>query len=109
MADPAIRRTCVDCGELFDITEDERAFLGNVSAQTGRAFVLPRRCLTCRRARRRDTYETPVIDDGRDEHLVCGDCGVTFVFGGRDRAYFARRGWVTPKRCRDCRQQRASQ
>ena len=45
-------RTCVDCGELFGLTEDqERWFIE-------RGLMRPKRCEACRRAKRAERAET---------------------------------------------------
>jgi hypothetical protein len=104
----AIRRTCRDCNLTFYITAGEREFLQNLSVERSRPFVLPHRCLDCRQAARRAKYARAVDPDAGDEMLMCTDCGAAFTFGGRDREYWARQGWTSPKRCRDCRRQRAT-
>ena len=101
------RRYCRECGQSFEVTEDERQFLMRVAEQTWGTFHLPRRCLECRTASRQVRYAPAVEDHGPDERLTCSDCQQAFTFGGRDRAFFAANGWTRPKRCRGCRQQRA--
>jgi CxxC-x17-CxxC domain-containing protein len=46
------------------------------------------------------------MEEHRDEHLTCADCGAPFVFGADEAAVFAQRGLAPPKRCRDCRRAR---
>jgi hypothetical protein len=96
-----ITRQCRDCAQPFEVTQGERDFLERTF---GDAALLPTKCLTCRRARRKAKSYTPVDADLGIEELVCADCDETFIFGGRDRDYFSRRGWSRPKRCRPCRQ-----
>lgn len=103
-SDP-ITRTCKDCGRQF--TED-LAQLKVIAERAGwRELRIPTRCYPCRRLVREAPHV--VLDDGLDEHLVCVDCGQPFIFGGRDKAYFAAQGFSTPRRCRACRHARASQ
>jgi CxxC-x17-CxxC domain-containing protein len=42
----------------------------------------------------------------QDTDLTCADCGETFTFTGGDQEFYAARGYQTPKRCRNCRDQR---
>jgi CxxC-x17-CxxC domain-containing protein len=45
-----------------------------------------------------------------DKILTCKDCGIEFVFSGREQQFFAEKGFANqPQRCRDCRQARRSQ
>lgn len=45
-----------------------------------------------------------------DKTLTCKDCGMQFVFTGREQEFFAEKGFVNqPQRCRDCRHARRSQ
>jgi len=46
MEDGSIKRVCVDCGEAFEISRDEAAWL------EGRGLALFRRCSGCRTKRR---------------------------------------------------------
>lgn len=96
----AVVRSCIACGVEFETTVGEQAFLRDLH---GPDFQLPRRCLVCRAKRRHERYTEPVSHQSEDEHLTCIDCGEEFIFGGRDRAYFARQGFSKPKRCRICR------
>jgi hypothetical protein len=97
-----IVRTCRACGQVFTIDADEQRWFADLAARTGQAWQLPGRCFPCRKAARDAMLAT--VDDGQDEWLVCVDCNDVFQFGGRDRAYFASRGFAKPKRCRPCRQ-----
>jgi len=93
MAD--VRLVCIDCGCSFTVTAGE---------QTSRlAWQLPLRCVECRKSNRAVRAADGVFDDGTDVILSCVNCGHTFVFGGRDKAFFAARGYKLPKRCRPCR------
>src|SRR5687767_2101386 len=38
-----------------------------------------------------------------DETLVCADCGTSFPFSASEKAFYAERGFSTPKRCKPCR------
>jgi CxxC-x17-CxxC domain-containing protein len=42
----------------------------------------------------------------QDMELVCSDCGNAFVFSVTDQEYYASKGFQTPKRCLNCREQR---
>jgi CxxC-x17-CxxC domain-containing protein len=46
------------------------------------------------------------MEQHRDEHIVCADCGEAFVFTAVEAAVFAERGLTSPKRCRGCRKAR---
>jgi len=45
----------------------------------------------------------------QDKSLTCSDCGAEFVFTAKDQAYYSERGFVAPKRCRNCRDARKAQ
>ena len=97
-----VARTCQECGQPFQITPEERARLEQLAAELGwPALRLPNNCTPCRSALRSARYA--VQPDQPDEWRRCWGCGVDFLFGGRDVAYFASRGWLAPNRCRDCR------
>ena len=42
----------------------------------------------------------------QDTELVCSDCGNSFLFTGSDQEYYASKGFQSPKRCPNCREQR---
>lgn len=110
MSEPqAIDRICRDCWQPFTISVEEQAFFERLAATTaperGETWEWPQRCLSCRRLRRQARLAV-VEAAATDEWRTCVDCGVAFVFGGRDREYFARSGYAPPKRCRPCRRQR---
>ena len=45
-----------------------------------------------------------------DKVLTCKDCGLEFVFSGREQQFFADKGFQNqPQRCRECRQVRRAQ
>lgn len=46
------------------------------------------------------------MEQNRDEHIVCADCGVSFLFSAGEAAVFAERGLAAPKRCKECRRAR---
>ena len=94
-------RTCRECGHPFEITVAEQVWLQQLGEQNGTPVYLPARCTPCRSALRAARYA--VQPDRPDEWRRCVECGVDFVFGGRDRDYFASRGWLPPNRCRECR------
>jgi len=39
-----------------------------------------------------------------DQQLICSECGQEFTFSSVDQAFFQKRGYSTPKRCRARRQ-----
>jgi hypothetical protein len=98
-----IHRSCPDCQQTFTVSVAEQEFLRDLAARKGGHFHLPRRCMSCRHARRQARYAQPVDDNNVTECLTCVTCGQSFLFGGRDREFFARRGFAKPKRCRTCR------
>jgi hypothetical protein len=105
MAD--VNRACRDCGQPFTIGAAEQAYFARLAEGAARAWQLPVRCLDCRAARRRQREIGSVLETEGDEWLTCCECGQAFVFGGRDRAFFAQRGFCQPRRCRPCRRARA--
>jgi CxxC-x17-CxxC domain-containing protein len=46
------------------------------------------------------------MENNRDEHIVCSDCGASFLFSAGEAAVFEERGLAAPKRCKDCRRAR---
>jgi hypothetical protein len=100
-ADVPIERMCPRCLKPFTITANEQEYFRELAKRIGGPVTLPARCYPCRAERRREKYV--VVDDGRKELLVCITCGVEFVFGGRDRTFFAQSGFSRPRRCRPCR------
>ena len=46
------------------------------------------------------------MEQQRDEHIPCADCGTSFVFSASEAAVFAERGLTPPKRCKECRRAR---
>lgn len=46
------------------------------------------------------------MENHRDEHIVCADCGASFLFSAGEAAVFEERGLASPKRCKDCRRAR---
>lgn len=46
------------------------------------------------------------MEQHRDEHIACADCGASFLFSASEAAVFAERGLASPKRCKDCRRAR---
>lgn len=46
------------------------------------------------------------MEHHRDEHIVCGDCGTSFLFSAGEASVFAQRGLAAPKRCKECRRAR---
>jgi hypothetical protein len=94
----AIERQCRECAVIFAIPPEEQTFLQDVGRQLGRPFVLPTRCLPCRRRRR----SVPVVP-GADVTVTCADCLAAFVFTERDRAFYAAHDLVAPRRCTRCR------
>jgi hypothetical protein len=47
--------------------------------------------------------DTPTRPHPSDELLTCQDCGDTFIYTARDKAFFAQRDYPPPRRCRPCR------
>lgn len=46
------------------------------------------------------------MENHRDEHIACADCGASFLFSAAEAAVFEERGLAAPKRCKDCRRAR---
>ncbi len=44
--------------------------------------------------------------DYEDTTVVCDDCNEDFTFTGEEQAFFAEKGFQTPKRCKPCRDAR---
>ncbi len=103
MSDQETARVCVECNKPFTIDQAELDFL-EAKAQLdpyAPAWRLPKRCLPCRMARRRER-ET-VTPNGGSIVLRCVVCGEDFNFGSRDREYYASHGYRYPRRCPACR------
>jgi hypothetical protein len=101
-------RVCRDCGEPFAVTAGELEWWRRFGERTGESWHLPARCTSCRFARRQEAYGAPVRATDPDVEVTCCDCGSRFLFAGRDKEFFASRGFARPRRCRPCRQQRQS-
>jgi CxxC-x17-CxxC domain-containing protein len=41
--------------------------------------------------------------DFQDQNLSCADCGADFTFTAAEQAFFADKGFSSPKRCPTCR------
>ena len=41
-----------------------------------------------------------------DMKIKCKDCGEEFIFTENEQRFYEEKGFVSPKRCRLCRQQR---
>lgn len=41
--------------------------------------------------------------DFQDQQLTCADCGADFTFTAAEQAFFADKGFSSPKRCPTCR------
>jgi hypothetical protein len=112
-----VDRHCRDCGQPFQISVEEQEFFRRMAEakpngdeeREGIGWHLPARCHPCRAERRAQKYggRELVEPHAPDEWLMCVQCGEGFIFGGRDRDYFARQGFVKPRRCRPCRMTRA--
>jgi len=46
------------------------------------------------------------MEQHRDEHIQCADCGASFIFSAAEAAVFAERALAAPRRCKDCRRLR---
>lgn len=103
MMNSEIPRVCRDCGASFQITAEEQALFRELAAtKTDTDWQLPNRCSPCRQARR--LARERAIDDGTDEMVRCIDCKTEFLYGSRDKSFYARQGWRRPRRCRLCRE-----
>ncbi len=49
------------------------------------------------------------MEQHRDEHITCAECGTTFVFSAAEAESFASKGLEPPKRCFECRKARRAQ
>ena len=49
------------------------------------------------------------MEQHRDEHITCADCGTTFVFSAAEAESFASKKLEPPKRCFECRKARRAQ
>src|SRR5262245_15017085 len=52
-------------------------------------------------------YEA-IMEQNRDEQIVCNTCGAAFVFSAAEASFYAERGLMVPRRCRPCRADRKS-
>ena len=95
-------RVCRDCRQPFTIGAEELAFFEQRARDDPDVpWVLPRRCTSCRMARRA-ARETVRVDEG-DLMLRCVLCGAEFSFRSRDREFYAERSFRLPRRCPRCR------
>lgn len=44
-----------------------------------------------------------------DKEIICQDCGKTFIFTENDQRFYEEKGFLPPKRCRECRNARKAQ
>lgn len=42
----------------------------------------------------------------KDMRIKCQDCGETFIFTENEQRFYEERGFLPPKRCKECRQAR---
>lgn len=49
------------------------------------------------------------MEQYRDEHIACANCGASFLFSAGEAAVFAERSLAAPKRCKECRRARKEQ
>jgi hypothetical protein len=99
-----IDRICRRCGTRFRIPVGELALLRE---RYGDAFRLPVRCSDCREDRKLE--EARIVDDGRDDSLVCANCGTTFLFTAREKRWYLERfspRACYPRHCPSCRENR---
>lgn len=108
MSDTPKTRVCADCGRPFDISADEQQFFRARAAADGAPWVLPARCLPCRRERRRELQRVPFDTPIHNYDLTCVDCGRAFTFRGEDVKFYRDQGHCWPKRCPACRAARRS-
>ncbi len=47
-----------------------------------------------------------VIMEFQDKTLQCATCGREYLFAAREQEFYREKGFVEPKHCRECRQQR---
>ena len=47
-------------------------------------------------------------EEFQDQLLVCADCGTQFTFTAREQAFYKERGFISPRRCKTCREKRKS-
>jgi CxxC-x17-CxxC domain-containing protein len=47
-------------------------------------------------------------EEYQDQLLVCADCGSQFTFTAREQAFYKDRGFISPRRCKTCRDKRKS-
>lgn len=78
--------TCQDCGNTFEVSPAEQKFYMN------KKFAMPKRCPSCREAKKKDITT-----------ITCIDCGISFTIDGYEKEYFTKKGYPIPKRCRSCR------
>src|SRR5690242_20861755 len=49
------------------------------------------------------------MEQYRDEHIACANCGASFLFSAGEAAVFAERSLAAPKRCKECRRARSEE
>lgn len=89
VANRMICRPCVDCGEEFTISPKFQDYLRE------NGLKLPKRCASCRAARKSIAVTK-----------TCVDCGKEFGLTTNELNYYSQRGLSEPKRCEDCRAKR---
>jgi len=127
-ATPEVIETWGEVYELYKgFSGERRERLQQVADQLGISFKVARRRLRNYEAMNNIKPETtapprkkaaPRDDSARgaivaveggdfvDRTLTCADCGEEFLFSAREQAFFAEKGFQTPKRCRSCKQVR---
>ncbi len=83
---------CVGCGQPFEFSEGERAFLARKFPD---GFREPKRCSSCREQLRAKRQV--------GANLSCKLCGATFFFSDAEAERYRSRDWTPPLHCLQCR------
>jgi serine/threonine protein kinase len=81
---------CDKCGEMFKISYDK-------AEREENSDKLCKACIDKRRLERQT-----------GDWIICSECGKSFLYSIRDQKYFAKKGFLPPKRCKPCRKIRKS-
>lgn len=88
--------TCSSCYQTFPFSPSEQAFYRS------KGFQIPKRCKSCRTTKKKAS--SPPVGN-ISQWIECIDCEDEFSLTFRDEAFYERKGFQIPKRCKPCRKQ----
>ncbi len=86
--------TCCSCYQTFPFSPREQAFYRE------KGYQIPKRCKSCRTKKKK--FKHPPMEH-ISKWIECIDCGCEFCITSRDEAFYERKGYQIPKRCKPCR------